>query len=145
MGVFQLPYRWSVPLIITSGLLHWLLSQSIFLVRFEERDLEGRLYPTSTCSCGYSPLAFLVFSLLLWALLITVFALMLRKVDIRVPIAAHCSQVISAACHPPPTDVNCARSKIKWGVVENRFGGTIGHCTFSSEEVADPEEWTVYS
>jgi hypothetical protein len=28
----QLPYQWALPLIIMSGMLHWLLSQSFFLV-----------------------------------------------------------------------------------------------------------------
>lgn len=32
----HLPYRYSVPLIVTSALLHWLVSQSIFLVRIDE-------------------------------------------------------------------------------------------------------------
>ena len=39
----QLPYRWSIPLTVTSGFLHWLLSQSLFLVRLEIRDVDGQI------------------------------------------------------------------------------------------------------
>lgn len=109
----QLPYRWAIRLILTSAVLHWLSSQSLFLMRFEHRDVEGNLYPTSTCSRGYSTLSFLVFSLILWGLLMTVLALMLRRLRISIPISAHCSTIISAACHPPPTDSGCERRKVK--------------------------------
>lgn len=34
----QLPFRYAIPLVAISGLMHWLLSQSIFLVRFEHRN-----------------------------------------------------------------------------------------------------------
>lgn len=56
----SLPYRWAIPLTVVSGLLHWLLSQSVFLARLEIRDINRNLIPSqSRCACGYSPLSIL--------------------------------------------------------------------------------------
>lgn len=41
----QLPYRWAVPLMIVSGALHWLMSQTIFPVRLETRSRDGNIDP----------------------------------------------------------------------------------------------------
>jgi hypothetical protein len=45
----QLPTRRAVPLIMWSGMLHWLLSQSFFLVRLGARTRDGKIYPSSLC------------------------------------------------------------------------------------------------
>lgn len=34
----QLPYRFAIPIMLLSGVLHWLVSQSIFLVAVETYD-----------------------------------------------------------------------------------------------------------
>ncbi|KAH7392189.1 hypothetical protein DE146DRAFT_661877 [Phaeosphaeria sp. MPI-PUGE-AT-0046c] len=39
----QLPYRFGIPLIIISGTMHWLVSQSIFVVAFDVYDELGEL------------------------------------------------------------------------------------------------------
>jgi hypothetical protein len=122
-----------------------MLSQALFLVRFEVRNTDGNLYPESTCACGYSPLSVLIFTLLFLGLLLWVLCLLLQKVDIYMPVTGHCSAVISAACHPPPDDENAHWKKVQWGVVRNRFGGSIEHCTFTSEEVTYPQEGELYA
>ncbi|KAF2438306.1 hypothetical protein P171DRAFT_371540, partial [Karstenula rhodostoma CBS 690.94] len=51
----QLPYRWAIPLTVTSRLLHWLLSQSIFLIRYDIRNRSGTVIPTgAACLCAFS-------------------------------------------------------------------------------------------
>jgi hypothetical protein len=40
---FQLPYRFSLPLVILSGILHWLVSQSIILVAVDFYDFHNNL------------------------------------------------------------------------------------------------------
>ena len=48
----QLPYRYGIPLLIGSGLLHWLVSQSIFLARVDVFDSIGDKDPkTSISTC----------------------------------------------------------------------------------------------
>lgn len=140
----QLPYRWAIPLTTISGVLHWLLSQTLFLVRLEKRKLNGDLYPESTCACGYSPLSLLVFTLVFLILLLVLLFLLLRKMYICVPAAGHSSAVISAACHPPQDDINAHLKVVSWGVVENPDGEKIGHCTFTSQYATLPREGNLY-
>jgi hypothetical protein len=142
----NLPYRWAIPLTIMSGFLHWLLSQSLFLARREIRDVNGNLVPSeSKCTCGYSALSILVFSLTWICLLLVVLALLLRRMDQNLPQTKNCSLVISAACHPSPDDVDPQLRRVQWGVVRSRYGGDIGHCTLTSERVTSPEEGKDYA
>lgn len=142
----NLPYRWSIPLTIISGLLHWLLSQSLFLARREIRDVNGDVIPAeSKCTCGYSSVSVLIFSLAWISLLLVVLALLLRKMTRRIPIAANCSLVISAACHASPDEIEPGLKPVQWGVVRSRFGGEIEHCGLSSEDVSEPQEGRWYA
>ena len=64
----QLPYRYSISLMIYSSLLHWLVSQSLFLVILNAYDTMGnRDRDNDIMTCGYSPSAILV-TLILGAL-----------------------------------------------------------------------------
>ena len=142
----QLPYRWSIPLTVTSGFLHWLLSQSLFLVRLEIRDTDGQIKTSeSRCNCGYSPISVLTFCLVFLTLLLIVLGLLLRQLTLDIPAPAHCSLVISAACAAPVDDVSPQLKPVRWGVVRSRFGGDVAHCSFTSEEVTAPVEGQWYS
>jgi hypothetical protein len=142
----QLPYRWAIPLTSMSGLLHWLLSQSVFFVRYDIRDRSGALIPSlSKSTCGYSSLSLLVFSMASLTLLVSVLLLFHRSIVYRIPPADHCSLAISAACHPPPDDIEPHLKAVQWGVVRNRYGGDISHCSITSEEVAGPESGELYA
>ncbi|KAH6621842.1 hypothetical protein C7974DRAFT_377502 [Boeremia exigua] len=141
----QLPYRWAIPLTVTSGVLHWLLSQSLFLIRRERRRQDGTLYPESTCACGYSTSSILVFACVFLSLLLVVLSLSIQHLKLRIPPARHRSTIISAACHPPSDDVNCHLKKIQWGVVVEGGMEVVGHCSFSSKEVTAPIEDRLYA
>jgi hypothetical protein len=141
----QLPLRWAVPLTAMSGLLHWLLSQSLFLVRQEKRTRDDVLYPGSTCACGYSVLSLLIFTLVLLTLLSVVLYLLLEKTEIQLPPARHCSLVISAACHPPNDEVDAHLGEVRWGVTEVATEGRVGHCTFTSREVTSVQPGRMYA
>jgi hypothetical protein len=61
----QLPYRFGIPIAVLSGTLHWLVSQSIFVVSFDLYDARGSLQPFwmipfISKTCGFSPIAMLV-------------------------------------------------------------------------------------
>jgi hypothetical protein len=140
----QLPYRWDVPLTVTVGLLHWLLSQSLFLVRREMRRRDGSLYPGSTYACGYSVSSILVFSLAFFTLTVLVLWLLLKRVELYIPPARQCSLVISAACHPPEDDIDAQLEEVQWGVTEEGTDHEAGHCTFTSGDVMTPQAGLLY-
>lgn len=137
----QLPFKFAAPLTITSGLLHWLLSQSLYLVRLEARRRDGTLYPSSKCACGYSVVSILNFTIILLILVITVGVLLFLRVQVRV----HCSLIISAACHPPTDDVDCHLKPVQWGVVEKGIEHMPGHCTLTSHDVQMPQDGFLYA
>jgi hypothetical protein len=141
----QLPFRFAAPLTICSGILHWLLSQSLFLVRLEARSRDGKLVPTSLCACGYSVLSYLVFTLVLLILVVTIGSLLVRKIAVHVPPARHCSLIISAACHPPTDDRGCHLKAVQWGVVEEGTESVTGHCTFTSWDVQTLQKDVLYA
>lgn len=141
----QLPYRYAIPLTVFSGTLHWLTSQSLFLQRLEMRDGKGDLIPKeSYCTSGWSASSTMA---LIGVLGIGIAILMFRntsKDHTTLPLAVDCSLAISAACHPPPDDVDASLRPVHWGVVESRYGG-IGHCTMTSLDVSEPVIGTMYA
>ncbi|KAL8940345.1 MAG: hypothetical protein Q9216_002857 [Gyalolechia sp. 2 TL-2023] len=144
----QLPYRYSLPLIVLSSLLGWLASQSLFLVRINvlgHNDTDGARVvqaDSSILSCGYSigaiVLAIIVGTLILLAALL----LGLRKYGSDMPIVSTSSAAISAACHPLDDDPDAVLLPLKWGVA--RKEGNVGHCCFSSKLVAPPIPGQIY-
>lgn len=133
----QLPYKVAIPLMVISGGLHWLISQSIFPTVLAEYDPSGNLYDAvSIASCGFSPMA-MVFVLIAGGFLIAGTILLgFFSYSGAIPLVGSCSAAISAACHRPPWDDNAALKPVKWGVVpEMGDPSGVGHCTFSSGDV----------
>ncbi|KAB8219931.1 hypothetical protein BDV33DRAFT_231229 [Aspergillus novoparasiticus] len=114
----SLPYRFSIPTMAISAILHWLLSESIFYVRVYQYDTAGTLDETKTIStCGMSPIA-MIFTLSLVGLaLVIIFGLALKRFPTQMPLAGNCSLAISAACHPPLDDEDSALKPLMWGEV----------------------------
>lgn len=141
----QLPYKFSLPLTIFSGGLHWLLSQSLFLVRVDYINTDGTLSDSmSRFGISVSGLSFLTLCLAFYFVVVTIGLLGRRKFKARIPFAASCSLVISAACHPPKDDWEVHLKPVKWGVVKERmFDGEL-HCSLSSQRVERPQKGTVY-
>lgn len=141
----QLSYRWSVPLIVLSAFLHWLLSQTFFLVRIDVFNRFGALsVALSRLACGVSALCFLVLFLLFLGLCITIRHLASRKLVTGLPQAASNSLIISAACHAPSDEVNPHLKPVQWGVVEGRGMGETEHCSLSARPVTAPCEGKMY-
>lgn len=151
----QLPYRFALPLMGLSGLLHWLVSQSIFLVAVDVYDWDGTrpsetdsVYPSQGDwkSCGYSPVA--IFTVLMLAISMVIGIIAAGYVPFKqgITLAGSCSAAISAACHIGEGDgedgYKAAMSKLQWGVTSVNADG-VGHCTFSTKEVEMPKagEW----
>lgn len=166
----QLPYRYAVPLMVLSGILHWLVSQSIFLVvvesyAFDEKNLEPVPVTREVggngdwITCGYSPVAIAaVIAVGMIVILGGLFNGCRRLEEGGPPLAGGCSVVLSAACHTGGRTTNLGREEgdaeahgedmrlLKWGVVaEAEDWNGIGHCAFSSFEVGTCVDGRVYA
>ncbi|KAF2790980.1 hypothetical protein K505DRAFT_310397 [Melanomma pulvis-pyrius CBS 109.77] len=143
----QLPYRFALPLMALSGVLHWLVSQSIFLVAINAKSWNG-IERTSWTSCGYSPMAIL--SVLCLGSFMTIAIVGFGFVTFKpgMVLVGSCSAAISAACHNATCDSvdgnSAAAGKLKWGAV-GKNSENVGHCTFSTEEVDLPSEGEIYA
>ncbi|PWY70808.1 hypothetical protein BO94DRAFT_502156 [Aspergillus sclerotioniger CBS 115572] len=113
----SLPYRYSVPLLMASMLLHWLVSASLFYVEIIPFDTQGvASYSDQVIACGYAPIA-IVFAIILGGVMTgTVMGLSRRQYKSRMPVASSCSAAISAACHPQG-GYDHALKPIMWGEI----------------------------
>ncbi|KAF2678605.1 hypothetical protein K458DRAFT_348372 [Lentithecium fluviatile CBS 122367] len=141
----QLPYKYSLPLTVVSGALHWLLSQSVYLVRVDFVERDGSLNPSqSKTGIGISGLSFLTLCSTFWGLVVAVGLVGRRRLRVRIPFAAGCSLVVSAACHAPEDNGDAHLRPVQWGVVEEKmFDGEL-HCSLSSQKVSMPKEGIRY-
>ncbi|KAJ9612192.1 hypothetical protein H2200_003789 [Cladophialophora chaetospira] len=144
----QLPYKIALPLMVLSGLLHWLISQSIFLAVIADYSPLGELSdPIAIASCGFSPLAMILVIVFGSGIIIITFALgWFRQYDGRIPLVGSCSAAIAAACHQPEWDTDASAKAVRWGVspeMEDERG--VGHCAFSSGVVEMPLEGKEYA
>ncbi|KAJ8113639.1 hypothetical protein OPT61_g4273 [Boeremia exigua] len=137
----QLPYRYSVPLIIFGTALHWILSQTFFLVRTDVFAVNGTLDTQSSRSaCGVSSLSFLVLFVLFIGLCVTVRQLASRNIVTGLPQAASNSLIISAGCHPASDEIDPHLKAVQWGVISGQIVDGFEHCSLSSRPVTTPEE-----
>ncbi|RAH64743.1 uncharacterized protein BO66DRAFT_415656 [Aspergillus aculeatinus CBS 121060] len=142
----SLPIRYSVPLFVMSAALHWLLTESFYSVDWNVYNVFGEVdYDDSPDGCGFSPMAILMTIILLGVALCALLLLGARRFKSPMPLAAHCSAVISAACHPPPEDESAAFQPVMWGEVSHPQNATHGHCTFTSHAVAIPSMSRLYT
>ena len=118
----QLPYRYGIPLMITSAVLHWLVSQSLFLVVLNFYSNEGIPDPDGeddVTTCGYSPIAILTTVIVGFLVLLVCIATgFSRYPESGMPLAGSCSLAISAACHPPPKDDRPSEKPVMWGALK---------------------------
>jgi hypothetical protein len=141
----QLPYRWAMPLMATSGILHWLLSQSCYLVRWDMYDRKGRFRIShSRIGFGFSSLSLWIFTIVALLLVCMVGYIGSRSMQQKLPTAASCSLVISAACHSPSDEQDTHLKKVKWGVVEKSPGAGYTHCSLAARQVRKPTIGVAY-
>ncbi|THW65872.1 hypothetical protein D6D20_01754 [Aureobasidium pullulans] len=135
----SLPYRFASPLLVLSGALHWLVSQSLFLASITTELRDGRTLAEDTVStCGYSPIAMVLTLSVGCLMLVGIVGVGFWKVSADLPIVGSCSAAISAACHPPPGQDNAHLLPLQWGVIPRADGDEVSHCSFSAEEVEAP-------
>lgn len=161
----QLPYRYSLPLLVTFGVLHWLVSQSVFLLD-EVWNSPLADEATSGTSLGFSPLAILIGLALLTCLWLLIIIQGLWTTQIEMPLLRSCSAVIAAACQPSgartadvgdDTEVEgntvadeAHLKQVQWGSIceplplQSSNAG-IGHCAFSAGYVGLPVDGRMYA
>ncbi|KAF2126918.1 hypothetical protein P153DRAFT_368944 [Dothidotthia symphoricarpi CBS 119687] len=152
----QLPYRYGLPLMVISSTIHWLISQSIFLVNIDTFNSAGhpKVDEPSIATCGYSPLA-MICTLVAGALVVVyVISIGARPLESAGMPLVGCSSVgIAAACHPP-REGNHEQEALMWGALTEglldesatAYGEDhVGHCTFSSSAVDSPVVGRLYS
>jgi hypothetical protein len=126
----QLPYKAAVPLMAVSGLLHWLVSQSGFLIDIEGYEWDDQsgeytqamkenngLQTPHLVTCGFSPMAMVFVILLIAAMVVAIVAAGFRRFRSGMPVASSCSLAISAACHPVLDGMKTGdldRSRLRW-------------------------------
>ncbi|KAF2867468.1 hypothetical protein BDV95DRAFT_671224 [Massariosphaeria phaeospora] len=151
----QLPPRLGIPLMVMSGTMHWLISQSLFLVSvnvYNPRDASRGTTPdedNSYTTCGYSPTAILATITVGTVAFLCVVGLGGKKLKSGMPVAGSCSAAIAAACRPGVETESEGRDDaplemVKWGVMKDGYGDEVGHCGFSVEKVGVPVDGDFY-
>ncbi|CZT07158.1 uncharacterized protein RCO7_09704 [Rhynchosporium graminicola] len=143
----SMPYNYGIPVMFLSGMLHWLISESFFLVRITALQNGKTVEEHSISSMGYSALAFALAFTCSCTMILFLDMTARRRYGPGIPLVASCSAAISAACHLPEGDKGASLEAIQWGVI----GGAgisvgswrnsdeyFGHCGFSSKLVALP-------
>lgn len=143
----QLPYKYGIPLLLLSGLLHWLVSQSIFLARITTLDRDGAVDPSQSVStCGYSPIDIITVIIVGSIVVLLGLANGLRRYPAGMSLVGSCGAAISAARHRPEGDANASLKPVMWGVVSNESTvDGVGHCSFTSFDVDEPRKGRLYA
>ncbi|KAK0611889.1 hypothetical protein B0T14DRAFT_531224 [Immersiella caudata] len=97
----QLPYRWSLPLLAVSALLHWLYSNSLYITIFEGFHWPGDNFSLNR-GLAYSSKSILISFVISISVAIAPLILGSVKIPGNMPMARNSSAVISAACHAVP-------------------------------------------
>jgi hypothetical protein len=148
-----LPYRHSVPLLIASVLLHWLVSRTLFVVQIYSRDFtSGVEVGLNATYVQFSPLALILVLVVLGLLLLILWAVghFVHYPDF-VTLVRSVTLATSAACHSSrgvEIDRQLAEKKLMWGDVDHdevdEDGTVVGHATFSAGCVAHLVEGKKY-
>ncbi|KAI0443597.1 hypothetical protein F4803DRAFT_550045 [Xylaria telfairii] len=145
--VLSLPYRYSIPLIIASAVLHWLLSQAIFVVQTrgfiydlasQSKDQFVRNDALDGSVIGYSTIAFIFALAIVLGISMSIALLAMKPLPsralqpsegaaeaeqgslvTRMPLALSCSAAISAACHPGLGSQDIHLDLVQWGKMES--------------------------
>lgn len=153
----SLPYRYSIPLLLCSTLIHWLLSQSIFIIQTRGFSYTGeestggfaRVSSYDASVVGYSAIGLVLCIFVIGLFMATLILIGLRHLPtytedaetedaamrkleiIRMPLVSTCSAAISAACQRRTADEDLHLGSLQWGKIGpgqwGFFSGSIQH------------------
>lgn len=129
---------------VASGALHWLVSQTIFVVRTTLVD-HGKSYFSHTY--GFSLLGGILSISVFTLIVLVTYGASLWPMTIKIPCTGTCSAVVSAACHRPMEDEDASVETVQWGVLpaNTAKGWTGTHCCITSFDVEEPEPGKTYN
>jgi hypothetical protein len=146
---FLMPLKTAIPIMLFSACIHTLVSNTLFIVDVETYGRDAKLNTFvrtpefDFTTTGFSPLGnalLIIAGVLMISYLLCCSALELKS---TMPVTSTCSAAISAACHPDENEPDdFYLKKVGWGVTSIKDG--IGHCTFSTNPVDKPDEYTPY-
>jgi hypothetical protein len=159
----QLPKKWAFPLMGLSALLHWLVSQSIFIVsiQFDENYspvsrvnmVQNIAYNSASAdgsveylTCAYSPSAILCTIIL--GVLMLVFVVGIGQVRYKspeMPVVGSCSAAISAACHLQAQDQLPTKSALSSGNPSANLASPFVSPYYDHLNMARPNSETLHS
>ncbi|KAM3071463.1 hypothetical protein ACMFMF_007935 [Clarireedia jacksonii] len=131
----SLPYRYAVPIILLSGILHWLVSESLFLIRITAMRGDDIVEGASVSAMGYSALALFLAFLTCFVMLAFIYSKALRRVGSEIPMVGSCSAAISAACHVSNDEGDISTIPIQWGAVKGAGDTWKSCCTADSRKI----------
>ncbi|KAH7346022.1 hypothetical protein BKA66DRAFT_433502 [Pyrenochaeta sp. MPI-SDFR-AT-0127] len=148
---FTLPMRYALPLIACSAMLHWLCSQSLFMVRIDGVDLHRMVDSNDQLvRLGYSATGIVAIIGVSFGLMVTTVCMgAFRKMRTGLG-ETSMSFIISAACHPRRYEPELWLKEVQWGDVADgpqRGDGDergVRHCAFTSEVARQPIEGQAY-
>ncbi|CAG7937860.1 unnamed protein product [Penicillium nalgiovense] len=151
----SLPYRYALPLMGVSALLHWLISRSLYMVGIDAYGPSMERQPDNDfLTCGYSPVAIVSSIAVGSVMFFCLVGLSFRLFESGMPVVGSCSFTIATACHPTfdpnrqgngevdvameweNEDEDMALLPVQWGSVP--VVGPVGHCSFTSGDVEEP-------
>jgi hypothetical protein len=154
-----LPVRYAAPLMLTFLILHWTLSQSMFLTVLATYD-DG-VFANEFMFFGSSPRPLMLgmfkppfftsnnkpltsIAVCIGVLLLVAVIIVMCKVSTgMLPRGGSCSAVLSAACHGHRVD---GTKPVLWGEVESmRAVDGVGRCCFVNRGAVVPEEGRLYA
>ena len=143
----NIPYKFAVPIMVVMALLHWTMSESIFIASVNVFDVNHIRKPAGDINTlGWSPLA-VIGSLVIVSILtlFLVFAASVNKYPSGMPLASSCSAAISAACHrsnDDPSDV--AQRTLMFGVVPDETAMGNRRAAYSAGPVEPLQDGVLY-
>jgi hypothetical protein len=141
----QLPYRYSVPYLITMTTLHWAMSQSLFFMRLKAYSRGVEVREKDQTGLAISSDAFLMTVILFSIVTLVIVGLgFFKRYPPGLPLMGSCSVVIAAASHKPLDEEGAELTPVRWGVVSTDVDG-VGHCCFTSREVEMPVDGQLYA
>jgi hypothetical protein len=140
----QVPYRFGLPLLASSTILHWLVSQSLFFLRVDMYYRGVEQVDKKFTALGFSPVAILCALLVGIAVLLGAVGVGLMPARSIMPVVTPNSFAIAASCHSPEGDADAALQPVQWGETEASAQKEIGHISFTSLPVLKPTPGRLY-
>jgi hypothetical protein len=141
---FTLPARYATPLMACSAALHWLCSQSFFMVRIDGINSRGEIDPDDRLvRLGYSSTGIVLLIGVAFGLMVaTVCVGSFRRLRTGLG-ETSMSVVISAACHPERYETEPWLQEVQWGDVTEEvetYGNAshVRHISFTARLAKQP-------